>query len=136
MKDNLCNSFKQVIADFLSTEEVEDIKEMFRKMDTDNDGIVSIEELKSGLRNFGSQLAESEVQILIEAVSMFALFSISSFNHSVTSDVICYAMCMRLNHPFSDHSLRLGCYVTSIRWTYILEFSFRLLDLYRNYRVK
>lgn len=42
---------------------------MFKKMDTDNDGIVSIEELKYGLRKFGSQLAEGEVQMLIEAVS-------------------------------------------------------------------
>lgn len=64
------NIWKQVITDFLSTEEVEDIKEMFKKMDHDNDGIVSIEELKAGFRNFGSQLAESEVQMLIEAVSM------------------------------------------------------------------
>lgn len=60
---------KQVIAEFLSVEEVEDIKEMFKKMDTDNDGIVSIEELKAGLRNPGSQLGETEVQMLIEAVS-------------------------------------------------------------------
>lgn len=61
---------KQVIADFLSNEEVEDIKETFKKMDSDNDGIVSIEELKAGFRNFGSQLAESEIQMLIEAVSI------------------------------------------------------------------
>ncbi|KAJ6778129.1 CALCIUM-DEPENDENT PROTEIN KINASE 13 [Salix koriyanagi] len=69
---SMMNRFKRkalrVIADFLSIEEVEDIKEMFKKMDTDNDGIVSIEELKTGLRNFGSQLAESEVQMLVEAV--------------------------------------------------------------------
>ncbi|XP_011019101.1 PREDICTED: calcium-dependent protein kinase 13-like isoform X1 [Populus euphratica] len=69
---SMMNRFKRkalrVIADFLSIEEVEDIKEMFKKMDTDNDGIVSIEELKTGLRSFGSQLVESEVQMLIEAV--------------------------------------------------------------------
>ncbi|KAJ7949987.1 putative Calcium-dependent protein kinase [Quillaja saponaria] len=69
---SMMNRFKRkalrVIADFLSTEEVEDIKEMFKKMDSDNDGIVSIEELKAGFQNFGSQLAESEVQALIEAV--------------------------------------------------------------------
>ncbi|KAI9085111.1 hypothetical protein K1719_032927 [Acacia pycnantha] len=69
---SMMNRFKRkalrVIADFLSTEEVEDIKDMFKKMDSDNDGIVSIEELKAGFRNFGSQLAESEVQMLIEAV--------------------------------------------------------------------
>lgn len=45
---------------------------MFKKTDTDNDGIVSIEELKAVFGNVGSQLAESEVQMmLIEAVSEF-----------------------------------------------------------------
>jgi calcium-dependent protein kinase len=43
---------------------------MFKKMDTDNDGIVSIEELKAGFQKHQSQLAESEVQMFIEAVSM------------------------------------------------------------------
>ncbi|XP_041027861.1 calcium-dependent protein kinase 13 [Juglans microcarpa x Juglans regia] len=69
---SMMNRFKRkalrVIADFLSTEEVGDIKEMFKKMDTDNDGVISIEELKAGLRNSRSQLAESEAQMLIEAV--------------------------------------------------------------------
>ncbi|KAG5142936.1 hypothetical protein JHK82_018631 [Glycine max] len=69
---SMMNRFKRkalrVIADFLSNEEVEDIKDMFKKMDNDNDGIVSIEELKAGFRNFGSLLADSEVQLLIEAV--------------------------------------------------------------------
>jgi Ca2+-binding EF-hand superfamily protein len=65
----------------LSAEEVEDIKEMFKAMDTDNDGIVSCEELKSGIAKFGSHLAESEVQMLIEAVSIaknltFILYSL------------------------------------------------------------
>ncbi|KAK2980011.1 hypothetical protein RJ640_020037 [Escallonia rubra] len=68
----MMNRFKRkalrVIADFLSNEEVGDIKEMFKKIDSDNDGIVSIEELKDGLQKFSSQLAESEVQLLIEAV--------------------------------------------------------------------
>lgn len=69
---SMMNRFKRkalrVIAEFLSVEEVEDIKEMFKKMDSNNDGIVSVDELKAGLRNFGSQLAESEAQMLIEAV--------------------------------------------------------------------
>lgn len=64
-----------MIADHLSNEEVEDIKEMFRMMDTDNDGIVSHDELKSGLAKFGSHLMESEVQMLIEAVSIFYYFT-------------------------------------------------------------
>ncbi|KAL6528606.1 Calcium-dependent protein kinase 13 [Orobanche minor] len=69
---SVMNRFKRkalrVIADFLSNEEVEGIREMFAKIDTDNDGIVSTEELKSGMQKFNSQLAESEVQMLIEAV--------------------------------------------------------------------
>ncbi|KAK7256908.1 hypothetical protein RIF29_30483 [Crotalaria pallida] len=69
---SMMNRFKRkalrVIAEFLSSEEVEDIKDMFKKMDSDNDGIISIEELKAGLQNFESQLAESEVKMLLEAV--------------------------------------------------------------------
>ncbi|KAM0953208.1 putative protein kinase CAMK-CDPK family [Dioscorea sansibarensis] len=69
---SVMNRFKRralrVIADHLSVEEVEDIKDMFKKIDTDNDGIVSCEELKTGLTKYGAQLAEAEVQMLIEAV--------------------------------------------------------------------
>nr|GMC90109.1 calcium-dependent protein kinase 13 [Ipomoea batatas] len=69
---SLMNRFKRkalrVIADFLSNEEVEDLKEIFGKIDADNDGIVSIEELKVGLQKLNSQLAESEIQMLIEAI--------------------------------------------------------------------
>lgn len=69
---SVMNRFKRralrVIADHLSVDEVEDMKEMFDKIDTDNDGIISCDELKTGLANHGSQLAESEVQMLIEAV--------------------------------------------------------------------
>ncbi|KAF9591359.1 hypothetical protein IFM89_003982 [Coptis chinensis] len=69
---SVMNRFKRkalrVIADHLSIGEVEDIKEMFQKIDTDNDGIVTIEELKAALHKFSTQLAESEVQMLIEAV--------------------------------------------------------------------
>ncbi|KAL0426241.1 UNVERIFIED_CONTAM: Calcium-dependent protein kinase [Sesamum latifolium] len=68
---SLMNRFKRkalrVIADFLSTEEVEGIREMFTKIDIDNDGIVSTQELKAGLLKFNKQLADSEVQMLIEA---------------------------------------------------------------------
>ncbi|CAN4109723.1 unnamed protein product [Withania somnifera] len=70
---SLMNRFKRkalrVIADFLSNEEVEDLKEMFSKIDTDNDGIVSVEELKAGLQEVNSQLSDSEIKMLIDAVS-------------------------------------------------------------------
>ncbi|KAL1539519.1 Calcium-dependent protein kinase 13 [Salvia divinorum] len=69
---SLMNRFKRkalrVIADFLSNEEVEGIRDIFAKIDTDNDGIVSIEELKVGLLKFNGQMEPSEVQMLIEAV--------------------------------------------------------------------
>ncbi|KAL1543563.1 Calcium-dependent protein kinase 13 [Salvia divinorum] len=69
---SLMNRFKRkalrVIADFLSNEEVEGIRDIFAKIDTDNDGKVSIEELKAGLLKFNGQMEPSEVQMLIEAV--------------------------------------------------------------------
>ncbi|KAL5995580.1 Calcium-dependent protein kinase 13 [Asimina triloba] len=71
---SMMNRFKRtalkVIAEHLSIEEVEDLKGMFRVMDTDSDGVVSFEELKTGIQKSGSQLAESEVQMLAEAVDM------------------------------------------------------------------
>ncbi|KAK9054936.1 hypothetical protein SSX86_026015 [Deinandra increscens subsp. villosa] len=69
---SLMNRFKRkalrVIADFLSNEEVEDIKEMFKTIDTDDDGTVTVEDLKIGLKKLNTQLAESEIQSFVEAV--------------------------------------------------------------------
>ncbi|MCL7035655.1 hypothetical protein MKW94_005984, partial [Papaver nudicaule] len=38
----------------------------FKQMDTDNDGFVSVLELKAGLQKYSSQLVDSEVQMLTE----------------------------------------------------------------------
>lgn len=57
-----------MIAEHLSVEEVEVIKDMFALMDTDNDGKVSFDELKTGLRKVGSQLAEPEMKLLMDVV--------------------------------------------------------------------
>ncbi|XP_051130547.1 calcium-dependent protein kinase 13-like [Andrographis paniculata] len=69
---SLMNRFKRkalrVIAEFLSNEEVEGIKEKFAQIDTDRDGIVSVDELKAGLQKFSSVIAQSEIQMLAEAV--------------------------------------------------------------------
>eukprot|EP01018_Ginkgo_biloba_P015765 Gb_38179 [translate_table: standard] len=68
---SMMNKFKKralrVIAEHLSVEEAESIKDMFRMMDTDNSGTISFEELKAGLHKLGSQMAESDVQMLMEA---------------------------------------------------------------------
>ncbi|KAI3692670.1 hypothetical protein L6452_32491 [Arctium lappa] len=65
------NNFKKValrvIAGCLSEEEIMGLKEMFRGMDTDNSGTITLEELKHGLSKQGTKLSESEVKQLIEA---------------------------------------------------------------------
>mgnify|MGYP002775189596 FL=1 len=61
----------QVIAELLSGEEVDGLKNIFNGMDVQNKGSISYEELKTGLHKLGSQLAENEVQQLMEAVSTF-----------------------------------------------------------------
>lgn len=71
---SVMNRFKKkamrVIAEHLSVEEVEVIKDMFTLMDTDNDGKVTYEELKAGLRKVGSQLAEPEIKMLMEVADV------------------------------------------------------------------
>lgn len=59
----------QVIAESLSEEEIAGLKEMFRMIDTDNSGQITFEELKDGLKRFGSNLKESEIYDLMQAVS-------------------------------------------------------------------
>ncbi|KAG8097812.1 hypothetical protein GUJ93_ZPchr0013g36796 [Zizania palustris] len=71
---SVMNRFKKkamrVIAEHLSVEEVEVIKEMFALMDTDNNGRVTLPELKAGLIKVGSKLAEPEIELLMEAADV------------------------------------------------------------------
>ncbi|CAN1266022.1 Calcium-dependent protein kinase 30, partial [Linum perenne] len=71
---SVMNKFKKkalrVIAEHLSHEEVEVIRDMFTLMDTDGDGKVSYEELRAGLRKVGSQLAEPEIKMLMEVADV------------------------------------------------------------------
>ena len=59
----------QVIAEHLSLEEVAGIQEGFKIMDTSNNGKINIDELKIGLHKLGHQIPDTDVHILMEAVS-------------------------------------------------------------------
>ncbi|XP_042496557.1 calcium-dependent protein kinase 10-like [Macadamia integrifolia] len=71
---SVMNRFKKkairVIAEHLSVEEVEVIRDMFKLMDTDNNGKITYEELKAGLQKVGSQLAEPEMKLLMEVADV------------------------------------------------------------------
>ncbi|PIM98764.1 Ca2+/calmodulin-dependent protein kinase, EF-Hand protein superfamily [Handroanthus impetiginosus] len=60
----------KVIAQNLSEEEIKGLKEMFKSMDTDNNGTITFEELKAGLPKLGTKLSESEVRQLMEAADV------------------------------------------------------------------
>lgn len=60
----------RVIAENLSEEEIMGLKEMFKSMDTDNNGTITYEELKAGLPKLGTKLSESEVRQLMEAADV------------------------------------------------------------------
>ncbi|KAJ0982822.1 hypothetical protein J5N97_011077 [Dioscorea zingiberensis] len=70
MMNRLKKKVMRVIAEHLTIEEVEVIRDMFRLMDTDNDGAVTFEELKSGLQKVGSKLTEIEMKLLMEAADI------------------------------------------------------------------
>nr|CAB3461114.1 unnamed protein product [Digitaria exilis] len=65
------NQFKKaalrVIAGCLSEEEIRGLKEMFKSMDSDNSGTITVDELRRGLAKKGTKLTEAEVQQLMEA---------------------------------------------------------------------
>ena len=56
------------MAENLSDEEIMGLKEMFRSLDTDNSGTITLEELRSGLPKLGTKISESEIKQLMEAV--------------------------------------------------------------------
>lgn len=64
-----CSFTIQVIAERLSEEEIAGLKEMFKMIDTDNSGQITFDELKIGLKKFGTNLNESEIRDLMKAVS-------------------------------------------------------------------
>ncbi|KAG6484907.1 hypothetical protein ZIOFF_053432 [Zingiber officinale] len=59
-----------VIAESLSEEEIAGLKEMFHAMDTDNSGAITFDELKEGLRKYGSNLKECEIRALMDAADV------------------------------------------------------------------
>ncbi|KAK4763071.1 hypothetical protein SAY86_008839 [Trapa natans] len=65
------NKFKKValrvIAGCLSEEEIRGLKEMFKGIDADNNGTITLDELKQGLSQQGTKLSEHEVKQLMEA---------------------------------------------------------------------
>jgi len=57
------------MAEILSEEEIAGLKEMFKMIDTDNSGNITVEELKVGLEKVGANLKDSEIHGLMQAVS-------------------------------------------------------------------
>ncbi|XP_047942351.1 calcium-dependent protein kinase 4 [Salvia hispanica] len=60
----------RVIAESLSEEEIAGLKEMFAAMDTDNSGAITFDELKAGLRKYGSTLKDTEIRDLMDAADV------------------------------------------------------------------
>ncbi|KAL0374760.1 UNVERIFIED_CONTAM: Calcium-dependent protein kinase [Sesamum radiatum] len=57
----------RVIAESLSEEEIGGLKEMFKMIDVDNSGQITMEELKKGLERVGANLRDSEIVSLMQA---------------------------------------------------------------------
>ncbi|KAK9072727.1 hypothetical protein SSX86_009162 [Deinandra increscens subsp. villosa] len=60
----------RVIASKLSEEEIAGLKQMFKIIDTDNSGYITFDELKAGLKRFGSNLNESEIHNLMKSADI------------------------------------------------------------------
>ncbi|XP_073005880.1 calcium-dependent protein kinase 17-like [Typha latifolia] len=60
----------RVIAESLSEEEIAGLKEMFKMIDADNSGQITLEELRVGLKKVGANLKEAEILALMEAADI------------------------------------------------------------------
>ncbi|KAK1397227.1 Calcium-dependent protein kinase 20 [Heracleum sosnowskyi] len=60
----------RVIAESLSEEEIAGLKEMFKMIDTDNSGNITLEELQKGLEKVGANLMESEINDLLQSADL------------------------------------------------------------------
>lgn len=60
----------RVIAESLSEDEIAGMKEMFKMIDTDNSGQITLEELKNGLERVGANLKDSEITRLMQAADV------------------------------------------------------------------
>ncbi|XP_076881059.1 calcium-dependent protein kinase 26-like [Bidens hawaiensis] len=60
----------KVIASKLSEEEIAGLKQMFKMIDTDNSGCITFDELKDGLKRFGTDLKESDIYDLMQSADI------------------------------------------------------------------
>ncbi|KAL8129449.1 hypothetical protein V2J09_018604 [Rumex salicifolius] len=60
----------RVIAESLSEEEIAGLKQMFKMIDTDNSGQITLQELKTGLEKVGADLKDSEIIDLMQAADV------------------------------------------------------------------
>ncbi|TVU20110.1 hypothetical protein EJB05_36303, partial [Eragrostis curvula] len=60
----------KVVAENLSEEEIVGLKEMFKSLDTDSSGTITLEELRTGLPKLGTKITESELRQLMEAADV------------------------------------------------------------------
>jgi Ca2+-binding EF-hand superfamily protein len=71
----------KIVAKSLPVEEIDNYTQMFHTMDKDKDGSLTLEELKEGLRINGHSVPETEIQMLLEAVSAYCMqFNITIFS--------------------------------------------------------
>ena len=49
------------------------LREMFKSLDTDNSGTITLEELRAGLPKLGTKITESELRQLMEAVCSYVV---------------------------------------------------------------
>jgi Ca2+-binding EF-hand superfamily protein len=61
----------QIVAESLSEEEIMGLREMFKSLDTDNSGTITLEELRAGLPKLGTKVTETEIRQLMEAVCLY-----------------------------------------------------------------
>lgn len=59
-----------MVAEYLSGEEIAGIQEVFETMDVNKRGKINLEDLRNGLQKYGQSIPDSDLQLLMKAVSI------------------------------------------------------------------
>jgi Ca2+-binding EF-hand superfamily protein len=83
-----------VVADNLPDEQIDGFRQMFDMMDKDKNGYLTFEELKDGFSMIGHVIPDTDIQMLIDAVSSLLyttsiIYNDCNFCSTDTSDQRC-----------------------------------------------
>ena len=76
-----------MIAECLSEEEIAGLRQLFKAVDVKNRGVITLGELKEGLRRYGTELEDREISDIVEVVSNCLVVKTCIYNNNNNNNI-------------------------------------------------